>query len=213
VVKDGGWQTGLATGLAGKTLGLVGLGRLGLNVARIGKLGFGMNIVAWSSSLTQDTADKQAKDAGLPTEDEDGNKTFKVVTKEDLFRTADLVSVHYVLSDRSRGIVSRKELELMKPSALFVNTSRGPLVDEADLLKVLKDGKIRGAALDVFNIEPLPEDSEWRTTEWGQDGKSEVLLSPHMGYVEEVTMHNWYDEMAEIVERWVEKKDLLNRLN
>ncbi|KAI9851598.1 MAG: hypothetical protein M1830_006887 [Pleopsidium flavum] len=207
VVKSGGWHTSLTTGLAGKTLGILGLGRLGSSTARIGVLAFGMKIIAWSSSLTQQAADQKAKGSGLPA------GTFEVVTKEELFRRADVLSVHYVLSDRSRGIAGAQELESMKPTSFLVNTSRGPLIAEQALRDVLKGGKIRGAALDVFDVEPLPVDSEWRTTKWGQDGRSEVLLSPHMGYVEEDMMHNWYDETAENVERWIEGEEVLNRIN
>jgi phosphoglycerate dehydrogenase-like enzyme len=173
---------------------------------------FGMRILAWSNSLTQEAADQKAKDLGLPVEDEDG-KVFKVVTKEELFKEADVLSVHYVLSDRSRGIVSGPDLALLKSSALFINTSRGPLVTESDLIEVLEKGKIRGAALDVFDLEPLPADSKWRTVKWGEEGRSKVLLSPHMGYVEEETMNNWYEEQVEIVQRWHEGKELLNVIN
>jgi phosphoglycerate dehydrogenase-like enzyme len=90
----------------------------------------------------------------------------------------------------------------MKKSAFFINTSRGPLVDEGALLEVLKAGSIKGAAIDVYDLEPLPTDSEWRNTKWGTAGSSQVLLSPHMGYVEEETMNSWYDEQVEIIERW-----------
>ena len=211
IVKEGGWQTELTTGLSGKAFGILGLGRLGANVAKIMYLVFGMRIIAWSSSLTQEAADLKAKEAGLPVET-NGEKTFKVVGKEDLFKEADVVSVHYVLSDRSRGIVGAKELALMKKSALFINTSRGPLVDEDSLLAVLKEGKIRGAAIDVFNLEPLPKDSQWRDSKWGTEGRSHVLLSPHMGYVEEETMNNWYDEQVEIIEKWHKGEPLLNVL-
>ncbi|TVY54147.1 Glyoxylate reductase [Lachnellula cervina] len=208
-VQSGGWQTVLATGLSGKTFATLGLGRLGINVARIMSVAFGMKIVAWSSSLTQDVADEKARGAGLPVEDEDGEKTFKVVSKEDLFRSADVLSVHYVLSDRSRGIVGAADFALLKPSALFINTSRGPLVDDDALYDVLATGRIRGAALDVFELEPLPVDSRWRTTAWGR----RLLLSPHMGYVEEETMGNWYEEQVEILERWFRGEELLNVLN
>lgn len=203
-VKRGRWQTGLAaTDLAGKTLGTVGLGRLGTAVARIMVVAFGMRVVAWSANLTQEAADAQAREAGLPVEDpESGEKTFRAVSKEELFRVADVVTLQLVLSDRSRGIVSGTELALMKPSAIFVNTSRGPLVVEADLLDVLERGKIRGAALDVFDLEPLATDSRWRTTRWGEDGRSEVLLTPHMGYVEEGTLVSWYEQQVENIKRW-----------
>ncbi|KAH8169181.1 d-isomer specific 2-hydroxyacid dehydrogenase, NAD binding domain-containing protein [Sarocladium implicatum] len=211
-VKSGGWQTGLAMGLTGKTLGIVGFGRLGAAVARIGVMAFGMRIVCWSSSLNQQKADETAVQLGLPVEDDFGEKTFLSVDKETLFQSADVVSVHYVLSPRSRGIVGKGDLALMKTQALIVNTSRGPLIDEAALLDVAKAGRIRGVALDVFEAEPLPADSPWRTESWGQDGRSNVLLTPHMGYVEEGIMNNWYAETAENVERWLENKELLHRL-
>ncbi|EER23524.1 hypothetical protein D8B26_001644 [Coccidioides posadasii str. Silveira] len=207
LLKAGGWQESVATGLSGKTLGLLGLGNLGAEAGKIGVLGFNMKVIAWSENLTQDIADAQALKLGLPV------GTFRVAwTKEELFQAADVLSVHYVLSSRSQGIVGRKELEMMKPTAFFVNTSRGPLVDEDALLDVLNEGKIRGAALDVFNIEPLPLDSEWRTTPWGQDGRSDVLLSPHMGYVEEGIMNRWYEEQADNVERWLDGNEVLTKL-
>lgn len=120
------------------------------------------------------------------------------------------MSIHYVLSARSRGIVGKDELAMMKPNGIIVNTSRGPLVDEAALLEVLREGKIRGAALDVFDQEPLPEDSPWR-----KDGefKSEVVLSPHMGYVNAGTMERWYQEQGEIVGKWVKGEEVGNEMN
>jgi lactate dehydrogenase-like 2-hydroxyacid dehydrogenase len=211
-VMSGGWQTGLATGLNGKVFGTVGLGRLGVAVARIMRLAFGMQIVAWSSNLTQDAADEKASAAGLPVEDERGDKTFKAVSRADLFRTADVVSIHLVLSERSRGLITAKDLSLMKPSSFFVNTSRGPLVVEEDLLETLKRGVIRAAALDVFDLEPLPLDSEWRTTSWGQDGRSKVLLTPHTGYVEAGTITSWYEQQVDNITRWSTGQDLVHRL-
>ncbi|RYO79066.1 hypothetical protein DL766_008473 [Monosporascus sp. MC13-8B] len=202
-VKAGGWQTTCATGLSGKVFGTVGLGRLGASVARIMRVAFNMKIVAWSPNLTQEAADARATAAGLPVEDgEDGGKTFRVVGREELFASADVVSVHLVLSDRSRGLISADDLGRMKKSALFVNTSRGPIVVEHDLLDVSKKGGIRGVALDVFDIEPLPLSSEWRTTRWGEGGRARVLLTPHMGYVEEETMDAWYKEQVENILRW-----------
>jgi lactate dehydrogenase-like 2-hydroxyacid dehydrogenase len=209
-----GWQTELAIGLPGKTLGLVGLGKIGSHVARVGVLAFGMKIVCWSANLTQEKADALAEDAGLPVTGGgmtgDDEKTFKVVSKEELFRSADVVSLHYVLSERSKGIIGAQELEWMKSSGFLVNTSRGPLVDEAALIDTLCNGRIRGAALDVYDIEPLPADSPWRSEDWDVEGKSRVLLTPHMGYVEEGTMQKWYEETAENLERLVEGKELLH---
>ena len=206
-VKEGGWQSGLAFGLAGKTLALLGLGRLGAACAKTAVYGFGMKVTAWSNSLTQEKADELAEAAGLP------KGTYRVTGgKQELFETGDILSIHYVLSDRSKGIVGEKELSAMKKNALLVNTSRGPLVDEQALLKVLKEGRIRGAALDVFDVEPLAKSSEWRTTRWGQDGRSEVLLSPHMGYVEEKTMHTWYEETVENIGQWLNGKEVKKRI-
>ncbi|KAF2132038.1 D-isomer-specific 2-hydroxyacid dehydrogenase-like protein [Dothidotthia symphoricarpi CBS 119687] len=208
------WQTELAIGLQGKTLGLVGLGRIGSHVARVGVLAFGMKVVCWSANLTQEKADQLAEEVGLPVRGGgmagDDEKTFKVTSKKELFETSDVISVHYVLSERSRAIVSAQELRWMKSSGLLVNTSRGPLVDEAALLDTLRNGRIRGAALDVFDIEPLPADSPWRTEDWDDPSKSRVLLTPHMGYVEEGTLTTWYEETAENVERLVESKELLH---
>ncbi|OQO11752.1 hypothetical protein B0A48_03479 [Cryoendolithus antarcticus] len=197
------WQSGYAVALGGKTLGLCGLGKLGTTTARIGALTFGMRIIAWSESLTQEKADAAAKTAGLPA------GTFKAVSKEELFRQADVVSVHYVLSDRSRGIVGKEELSQMKSSAMLVNSSRGPLIDEDALYDALDRGAIRGAALDVWWQEPLPADSRWRS----YSGKSELVRSPHMGYVNADTMNVWYAEQAENVRRFLAGEQILNRIN
>jgi phosphoglycerate dehydrogenase-like enzyme len=211
-----GWQTQLAIGMQGKTLGLVGFGRIAALVARVGLLAWGMKIVCWSTNLTQEKADKLAEDVGLPPDGggivDEGEKTFEVVRKEDLFKTADVVTLHYVLSARSRGIIGAQELAWMKPTGLLINTSRGPLIEESALLDTLRNGRIRGAALDVFDIEPLPEDSPWRSEDWDVEGKSRVLLTPHMGYVEEGTLRTWYEETAENVERYIEGKELLHSI-
>lgn len=210
VLKGGdGWETSLATGLRGKTLGILGLGKLGVDTARVGALAFGMNVLAWSSNLTQEKADEAARTVPLP------EGTFRVAkSKEELLRAADVISVHYVLSERSRGLLGARELAFLKPSAVLVNTSRGPLVDEKSLQHVLKEGKIRGAALDVFDREPLPSDSEWRTAKWGrQHGRGEVILSPHMGYAEEGVVHRWYEDTAQNLEDWLAGKPLVTQLN
>lgn len=208
------WQSGLATGLAGLTLGVVGLGRLGAAVARVGHLAWGMRVVAWSENLTQGRADAMAAQVGLPPDDgPGGTKTFLAVGKDELFARADAVSLHYVLGPRSRGTVGARELGLMKRSALLVNTSRGPLVDQEALLGALERGAIRGAAMDVFDAEPLPRDSPWRRAGyWGRGGRSRVLTTPHMGYVNEDLMNAWYAETAENVERWLDGRELLHRI-
>ncbi|KAK2589410.1 hypothetical protein QQS21_012914 [Conoideocrella luteorostrata] len=207
-VKSGKWQTSFVTAVSGKTLGLVGLGRLGGAVARIMSVAFGMKIIAWSSNLTQDAADEQAKTQGLPIEGANGEKTFRAVSREELFSASDVISVHLVLSDRSRGLITENDLSRMKPSAFFVNTARGPLVVEKDLLSVLQAGRIRGAALDVFDLEPLPADSEWRNTDWGTNGKSQVLVTPHVAYVEEGLISEFYKQQVADLLRWSEGKAL-----
>lgn len=203
-----GWQTGVAVPLAGRTLGVLGLGRLGSDVARVFAGAFGMRVVAWSPNLTQARADEQAKAAGLP------EGTFAVVgSKAELFAEADVLSVHVVLSERSRGLVARADLERMKPDAIFVNTSRGPIVVERDLQEVLSEGRIRAAGLDVFEIEPLPHDSPWRTIKWGQEGRSQVLLTPHTGYAEKATFTAWYEQQVEMVTKWEKGQELDNVIN
>ncbi|KIW34755.1 uncharacterized protein PV07_01513 [Cladophialophora immunda] len=199
-----GWQTHLTFGLAGKTLGLLGLGKLGTQCAVTGVLGFGMKVLAWSSSLTQEKADEAAQSRGLP------KGSFQVAgSKKELFERADVLSVHYVLSDRSRGIVGAAELAAMKKSAFLVNTSRGPLVDEPALVAALEAGTIRGVALDVFDTEPLPKDTPWRRSGyWGQDGRSRILVSPHMGYVEEETMNSWYEQQGRAVASWIKGEEV-----
>lgn len=202
-IKEGQWQgPTLASTVPGKVLGLCGLGRLGAAVGRIGVLAWGMRVICWSSSLTQEKADEQARAMGLEAGD------FEAVSKEQLFRQADVLSVHYVLSERSRGIVGREELALMKKSALLVNTSRGPLIDEAALLEVCEQGSISGVALDVFDKEPLPANSRWRTREWGEGGRANVLLSPHTGYGETETIDGWYAECAQNLDRWLKGDEL-----
>lgn len=210
-MRKGEWQTSLATPLAGRVFTTLGLGRLGARVAGIMSSAFGMRVVAWSQNLTQEAADEKAAEMGLSTELPDGTKRFKVASKDEAFSSADVLSVHLVLSDRSRGIVSTADLQKMKDTAFLVNTSRSPLVDEAALLKVLKEGKIGGAAIDVFDLEPLPKDSEWRTTEWGVEGRSRVVLTPHMGYVEGEKLREWYQQQVENLERWARGEELLSR--
>lgn len=207
-VKRGLWETSYTTGLRGKTLGLLGFGTLGARVAFVGATAFGMKILAWSSNITQQAADEKAANLGLPL------GSFKIAgSKEELLQTSDVLSIHYVLSERSRNILGASELALLKPSAILINTSRSALVDEQALLDVLTQGKIRGAALDVHNIEPLPQDSPWRINAWGTEGKSQLILTPHMGYVEEGVMTRWYEDSAMNLKTWMEGKELLTQLN
>ena len=169
-----GWQMTVGTDLEGKRLGLVGLGKQGQKVAEIGRA-FGMKLVAWSQNLDPDRAKKLHA---------------KAVSKEDLFATSDIVTVHYKLSERSTGLVGAAELALMKPSAYLVNTSRGPIVDSAALLAALRSGSIAGAALDVYDIEPLPLSDPLRTA-------PNVVLTPHLGYVTDETYRVFYGDAVE----------------
>lgn len=194
------WQSGLMVPIAGKTLGIVGLGKLGLATALVGKQAWGMRVLAWSENLTQEKADAAA-----------GKGVVEVVGKEELWRHSDVVSLHLVLSARTKNVVGARELGWMKRNAVLINTSRGPLIDEAALIAALTQGKIGGAGLDVYWEEPLPSDSPWRTA--GQWAKSEVVLSPHMGYANAGTLHRWYQEQAENVERWMKGEEVLNRMN
>jgi phosphoglycerate dehydrogenase-like enzyme len=181
-VVAGKWQEGMPMGmpLAGKRLGIVGLGKLGSRVARYGKA-FDMDVVAWSANLTDDAAAAQG---------------VARVDRHTLFETSDAVSVHYALSERSRGVVGAADLEVMKPGAIFVNTSRGPLVDEAALISVLRRGRIT-AGLDVFDTEPLPTDHPLTML-------PNVVLAPHLGYVVEDTMRGFYTQSVENLLAWLD---------
>ena len=171
---SGGWQQTVGTDLHGKKLGLVGLGHQGQTVAKIGRA-FGMKLAAWSQNLDPDIAKKAHAEA---------------VSKEELFSSCDVVTVHYKLGPRSVGLVGAAELALMKPSAYLVNTSRGPIVDSAAMLSALRSGSIAGAALDVFDVEPLPLSDPLRSA-------PNVVLTPHLGYVTEDAYRVFYGDAAE----------------
>ncbi|MFL6799196.1 MAG: D-2-hydroxyacid dehydrogenase family protein [Xanthobacteraceae bacterium] len=168
------WQTTIGLDLDGLTLGVLGLGKLGTRTAAIAKA-FGMKVIAWSQNLTPE----KCNEAGVA-----------YVSKDELFRQADLISIHVVLSPRSRGLVGAKELELMKRSAYIVNTSRGPIIDQSALLAALRQNRIAGAGLDVFDVEPLPLEHPFRKME-------NVVLTPHLGYV---ALQNYRTYFAGVVE-------------
>ncbi|HLZ82433.1 MAG TPA: D-2-hydroxyacid dehydrogenase family protein [Caulobacteraceae bacterium] len=180
-VRAGGWQHTVGDDLAGKTLGLLGLGRVGSGVAKVG-LAFGMNVIAWSQNLTSD----RAAAVGA-----------RLVSKEDLLRTADFVSVHLVLSPRTTGLIGAAEFALMKPSSRLINTSRGPLVVEAALLDALASRRIAGAAIDVFDVEPLPEDHPYRRAE-------NLLATPHIGYVTRSLYERFYQDTVANIAAWLD---------
>ncbi|MBP5955045.1 D-2-hydroxyacid dehydrogenase family protein [Pseudomonas anatoliensis] len=178
-LRAGAWQQGLGGDLHGKTLGILGLGSIGQRVAQFGQV-FGMRVIAWSENLTAE----RAQQAGV---------TY--VSKQQLFEQADVLSVHLVLSDRSRGLVDAQALAWMKPTALLVNTARGPIVDEAALIKALQKQQLGGAALDVFDQEPLPALHPFRTLD-------NVLATPHVGYVSRQNYQQFFSQMIEDIQAW-----------
>jgi phosphoglycerate dehydrogenase-like enzyme len=180
-MRDGGWQTSAGMTLSGKTLGVLGLGRVGRRMAEYARA-FGMDVVAWSQNLTEDAA---------------ASVGARWVDKATLFESSDVVSIHLVLSERTRGLVGEAELALMKPHAFLINTSRGPIVDEAALMAALEAGRIAGAGLDVFDIEPLPSDHRLRLL-------PNVTLSPHLGYVTREMLGAFYSDTVESVVAWLD---------
>jgi phosphoglycerate dehydrogenase-like enzyme len=181
-VRNGGWQTSIGRELEGKTLGVLGLGNIGGKVARIG-LAFGMRILAWSQNMTPQIA--EAAGATL-------------VTKEDLFHQADVVTIHLILSKRTRGLVGAAEIALMKSTSWLINTSRGPIVDEGALIRALRSRAIAGVALDVFDAEPLPADHPFRALD-------NVLATPHIGYVTEDLYRTFYGDAAASIAVWLDE--------
>jgi D-3-phosphoglycerate dehydrogenase len=175
------WQTTIGLDLEGQTLALLGLGRLGTKVAQIGKV-LGMNAIAWSQNLTAD----KCREAGVG-----------YVDRDDLFRRADFLSIHLQLSPRTRGLIGARELGLMKPSAYLINTSRGPIVDEAALITALRDKRIAGAGLDVFDTEPLPLDHSFRKLD-------NVVITPHLGYVVEQNYRAFFAGMVEDIRAFLD---------
>jgi phosphoglycerate dehydrogenase-like enzyme len=180
-VRAGGWQRTLGLELAGARLGVVGLGKLGGEVARIG-LAFNMDVVAWSQNLQPE----HATELGV-----------RAITKNELFATADIVTLHLKLSDRTRGVVGADELSAMRPTAYLINTSRGPLIDEDALIDALRTGSIAGAGLDVFDIEPLPAQHPLRTL-------PNTVVTPHVGYVTTGTYERWWPQVVENIKSWAD---------
>ena len=178
-LRAGQWQQGLGGDLHGKTLGILGLGSIGQKVAQFGQA-FGMRVIAWSENLTPERAAAVA---------------VTHVSKQQLFEQADVLSVHLVLSERSRGLVDAQALSWMKPHALLVNTARGPIVDESALIKALQKRQLGGAALDVFEQEPLPAHHPFRTLD-------NVLATPHVGYVSQQNYQLFFSQMIEDIQAW-----------
>ena len=179
-VRSGKWQTTIGTDLKGKTIGILGLGNIGSKMARFAQA-FEMKVLAWSPNLTKEKA--EAAGAVL-------------VSKKELFSESDFVSIHMILSEKSKGIIQSEDLALMKQTAYLINTSRGPLIKEDDLIRVLQQGRIRGAALDVFDIEPLPSDHPFRKMD-------NVLTTPHIGYVTEESYKVFYQDTLKAIQGWL----------
>lgn len=179
------WQITIGSDLEGKTLGVLGLGKLGARVGRIGQA-LGMNIIAWSQNLTPE----KAQEAGV-----------EYVAKDDLLRRSDFLSIHVQLSARTRGLIGPKELELMKPSAYIINTSRGPIIEEAALIDALRERRIAGAGLDVFDIEPLPVDHPLRALD-------NTVLTPHLGYVSTENYHAYFKGVVEDIRAWIDGRPI-----
>jgi phosphoglycerate dehydrogenase-like enzyme len=177
------WQITIGQDLEGLTLGIVGLGKLGQRVANVGKA-FGMKVIGWSQNLTPETA----KEAGVD-----------YASREDLFRNADFVTIHYQLSDRSRGLINADDIGRMKKTAYIINTARAPIVDQAALLKALQEKKIAGAGLDVFEVEPLPLDHPYRKLD-------NVVITPHLGYVSDQNYRKYFPDIVEDIRAWLDKK-------
>jgi phosphoglycerate dehydrogenase-like enzyme len=180
-LRAGDWQTAVGFELEGKTLGIVGLGKIGKRIAGYAKA-FGMDVLAWSQNLTVEAAEA----AGV-----------RRVSKEELFRESDVVTLHLRLSERTEGIVGAEELRLLGPEGVLVNTARGPLVDEAALIRALEEGWIRGAAMDVFDEEPLPAGHALLHS-------SRTVLSPHIGYVTHESYRQFYGGAFEDVKAWLD---------
>ena len=183
-IRNGGWQKSVGQDLSGKILGVVGLGNIGGQVARIG-LAFGMKIIAWSQNMTPEIA--EAAGAIL-------------VSRDELFRQADIVTIHLILSGRTKGLVGAAELGLMKPTSRLINTSRGAIVDETSLIQALRSHAIAGAAIDVFDEEPPPAQHPFRSMD-------NVLATPHIGYVSESLYRTFYGDSLANITAWLDRQD------
>lgn len=179
VMKEGGWQTRTGVDLKGKNLGVLGLGKQGGKVAAVAPH-FGMNLIAWSQNMT---AEKAAEHGA------------KLLSKEEFFKQSDFITVHVLQSERTIGLIGKDEFALMKPTARLINTSRGPIVDQTALINALNSGQIAGAAVDVFDVEPLPVDSPLRSLE-------NLIMTPHTGYVTKETYETFYGQMVDAIEAW-----------
>lgn len=182
---QGYWQTSIGLELKGKTLGIIGLGKLGSQVAKVG-IAFGMDVIAWSENLKMADAEKQG---------------VLAVTKEELLERSDFVTIHYILSERSKDLIKYEDISKMKKSAFIINTSRGPIINEDDLVRALQEEKIAGAGIDVYGIEPLPENHKLRFL-------PNAFLTPHIGYVTLENYSKFYSQMAEDLQAFIDGKPI-----
>jgi phosphoglycerate dehydrogenase-like enzyme len=181
-VRSGGWQRTVGDGNRGKVLGILGLGSIGSEVARIARV-FGMEVIAWSENLALEKAQEHGA---------------RRVSKQELFQESDILTIHLVLSGRTRGLVGESEFGLMKPSARLINTSRGPIVDEKALVDALRKGRIAAAAIDVFDVEPLPRDHALRQLDT-------VVATPHIGYVSRDLYRVFYQDTVANIAEWLRR--------
>ena len=182
---QGYWQTSIGLELKGKTIGIIGLGKIGKQVAKIA-LAFGMNVIAWSENLKLSTATEN---------------NVLAVTKEELLQKSDIITIHTVLSSRTRNLITKKEFSIMQSHALLINTSRGPIVNELDLIEALEKNTIHGAGLDVYDIEPLPENHKLRFL-------ANAFLLPHLGYVTKENYQLFYEQMFQNLEAFLQNKPI-----
>ena len=187
-MKNGDWQTSIGRTLYGKTLGIFGLGKQGKQVARFGNA-FGMNVIAWSHNLTKEVCDLE---------------NVTLVSSDKMFKNSDVLSIHTKLSDRTRGFINSKQIKMMKKTSIIINTSRGPIINEKDLINCIKDNSISGVGLDVYDIEPLPIDHELRNL----SKKYNVVLSPHLGYVSSETYEKFHQGYVDAIVSFINKKPI-----
>ena len=191
-MKNGDWQTSIGRTLYGKTLGIFGLGKQGKQVARFGNT-FGMNVIAWSHNLTKEVCDLE---------------NVTLVSSDKMFKNSDILSIHTKLSDRTRGFINFKKIKMMKKTSIIINTSRGPIINEEDLINSIKNHSISGVGLDVYDVEPLPEKHELREL----SNNYNVVLTPHLGYVSEETYKKFHQGYVEAILSYINGKPI-NVLN
>ena len=191
-MKNGDWQTSIGRTLYGKTLGIFGLGKQGKQVARFGKA-FGMNVIAWSHNLTKEICDLEK---------------VTLVSSDEMFKISDVLSIHTKLSERTRGFIDYSKIKMMKKTAIIINTSRGPIINENDLINSIKNHSISGVGLDVYDIEPLPEKHEFRELSQNYN----VVLTPHLGYVSSETYEKFHQGYVEAIRTYINGKPI-NVLN